>query len=320
VTNGEYPVAGDYTKLFVIGCPRSGTTWVQLLLSQHGAVATAPETQIFAYYLNHLERQWVLEHESADRQEQGRAGLSRVLSEEEFVELCRMGAQLVLEKIRSTRPGSAVVAEKSPKHALHAAFIQRVFPDAVFLHVIRDPRDTAASLLAASRSWGRDWAPANAVVAARMWVEHIEKARQVRSSSRYREVLYEQLKSDAVGELQRILEWLAVPAARAESEAAVAACGFRELQESKADGALPLPGSALPHGFFRRGEAGGWRAELPARDVRVIEHICGQLMEELGYERSTRNGAPPFRIAVHDGIQRVRESVDWQLARVLRRV
>ncbi|HEY0304235.1 MAG TPA: sulfotransferase, partial [Longimicrobiales bacterium] len=125
---------GNAKKLFIVGCPRSGTTWMQLLLAQHPSIATAPETQIFAYYLEPMRKQWAQERAGAGRN--GSAGLSRLLSDAEFEELCRTSAEFVLEKIRQRNPAAAVVAEKSPKHALQADFIQRLFPDAYFLHVV----------------------------------------------------------------------------------------------------------------------------------------------------------------------------------------
>jgi hypothetical protein len=292
---------------------------VQLLLSQHPSIATAPETQIFAYYLVHFEKQWLHEHHNSGNG-QGRAGLSRVLDEAEFLELCRSTARQVLDKIRSKRPESELVVEKSPKHALQADFIGKVFPDAYFLNVIRDPRDTSASLMAASRSWASSWAPPNAVRAARMWVSHIDAGRKVAGSGRYREVLYEQLKADPVGELTALLAWVGVTADRAACEAAVAACDFDALRERQDSGDLPLPGSRSPDGFFRRGETGGWKNDLSPGDVRIIEHLCGPLMAELGYTRTTRAGSRPLRIALHDGLQRARESIDWQLQRLLTRL
>jgi hypothetical protein len=42
--------------VFVVGSPRSGTTWLQLLLAQHPAVATHQETHLFHNYLGPLER------------------------------------------------------------------------------------------------------------------------------------------------------------------------------------------------------------------------------------------------------------------------
>ena len=33
--------------IFLVGCPRSGTTWLQAMLSSHPTVYTGPETQFF---------------------------------------------------------------------------------------------------------------------------------------------------------------------------------------------------------------------------------------------------------------------------------
>jgi hypothetical protein len=312
------PVEATQRKLFIVGCPRSGTTWVQLLLAQHPAVATAPETQIFAYYLDHFRRQWLHEHEGPGRKHQGQAGLSRLLSEDEFIGLCRQTAAVVIEKIAARKPGAAVVAEKSPRHALEADFIQRVFPDAFFLHVIRDPRDAAASLRAAGASWA-PWAPKSAIAAARLWNACVEGARGVQGSAQYREVRYETLQSDTVGELERILDWLGVPLERAACERAVHACELSRLQKETRGSTLPLPGEKSPTGFFRTGEVGGWRRELSASDVRVIEQICGELMTPLGYD-VVAGGKRSIRVPLHDAVQRVRESIDWRLQKLVRSV
>ena len=312
---------GNAKKLFIVGCPRSGTTWMQLLLAQHPSIATAPETQIFAYYLEPMRKQWAQEQAGAGRN--GSAGLSRLLSDAEFEELCRTSAEFVLEKIRQRNPAAAVVAEKSPKHALQADFIQRLFPDAYFLHVVRDPRDAGASLLAASRAWGADWAPHNVVDAARMWRDHVLAARGAAANGRFLEVKYEALIGDAARELQAIHEWLDLPTDAESCEAAVAACDFSRLKEdsntNKKD--MPLPSSQSPKEFFRSGVAGSGLRDLPAAHVRILESVCGPLMDELGYARAAKPGAGTrARIAMHDGLFRVRESFDWQLQRLLRKI
>lgn len=314
------PEETGYKKVFVVGCPRSGTTWVQLLLAQIDKVATAPETQIFAYYLAQFERQWRIEQQDPDSS-QGKAGLSRVLSEAEFEAVCRTSALAVLEKIRSSRPGSTVVVEKSPKHALHAEFIKKLFPDAYFLHVIRDPRDVAVSLKAAAGSWGASWAPRSAVAAARMWVDHVEQARRIADGAgTYCEVLYESIRSDSVAQLTGVIDWLGLDVDHDAIERAVAACEFKELRKLKGSDQMPLPGTKSPEGFFRKGEVGGWRTELSKSEVRAIEYIAGPLMRELGYLSTNGRSVAPARVRLHDGLQRVRESIDWQLARLIQRL
>src|SRR5438094_2346752 len=138
--------------LLVGGCPRSGTTWLQLLLAQHPGVATCTETYVFVY-MNHLHRRWVDErnHTFGPRS----VGLSQLLSDEEFYGLCRDFAAGVIAKVGRLRPDTQVVLEKTPDNILRWELILKLFPDAYFLHVIRDPRSVASSLLAAGRSrWG----------------------------------------------------------------------------------------------------------------------------------------------------------------------
>jgi len=307
--------------LFVIGCPRSGTTWMQLLLSQNTRVATAPETQIFSYYLDRFRRQWREEHEGHASEHQGGAGLSRLLTPEDFRNLCRTVASSVLDRILERNPDAAVIVEKSPRHALLADWIEELFPEACFLHVVRDPRDVAASMFAAGASWAQ-WAPRGAVQAGRLWKDHIEGARRVRNGGgRYREIRYESLRADPAGELGGVLEWLDLPAVAADIEAAVEACKLSRLQTAADGDRLPLPGRESPRGFFRRGDVGGWRDELTPSSIRVLEEICGDLMAGLGYERTTASSrGARTRIRAHDFIQRVRGGVDWRLDRLAKRI
>lgn len=310
----------DFETVFVVGCPRSGTTWVQLLLAEHPNVVTAPETQIFAYYLTHFRHQWEREHENGEGQEQGRAGLSQLLSGSEFDELCRSTAEWVLEKIASRDPDADVVVEKSPKHAMQVRWIRRLFPDAHILHVVRDPRDTVSSIMAASRSWGKGWAPRHPVDAARMWRRNVEGARRGgRRSDQYREVRYEDLKRDAVEQLERIYDAFGLDADRELCEKAVEACRLSRLKKQEKNQDRPLPGSKSPDGFFRKGETGGWQQELSSSAVRMVEQVCGETMDEYGYDRifSSRLGTR-LRVGMHDAVRRVRESLDWQLQRLLR--
>lgn len=315
---------GDRKTLFVYGSPRSGTTWIQLLLDQHAAVVTAPETQIFGFYLSGFRRQWREELDGAQQNRQGGGGLSQLLSEDEFHELCRLNAEYVLDRIAARDPSATLVVEKSPTHAAHARFIQRLFPDAYFLHVIRDPRDTVASLLAAGRSWGRHWAPAHPADAAGFWRRYVEKGRELRGTgARYRELRYEDLSSDTAGNLAGVLDWLGLEAAPAEIDEFVEACGLDQMRRKGAGSgsSMPLPGRKVPSGFFRKGQVGGWASDLDPGDARIVERVAGPLMEELGYAPAfTPRPGTRLRIRLHRGVARVREGLDWQLQRLLRHI
>lgn len=312
----------DFRAVFVVGSPRSGTTWVQLLLDQHPGVVTAPETQIFAYYLDHFQRQWDREHRDPVTNGQGKAGLSRLLSEAEFDHLCRSPAAAVLRRISRRDESADVVVEKSPQHALHVEWIHRLFPDAYFVHVIRDPRDTVASIMAAAESWGRGWAPRHPADAARMWRRNVSSARRGGAiTERYRELYYEDLKRDAVGEVAALFDWLQLDANQELCQDAVEACRLDRLKKKGTQEERPLPGSRSPDGFFRKGEAGGWRDDLSQQEVRIVEQVCSEVMEDLDYRPTSSPGiGTALRIRVHDSLRRIKEALDWRFDRLLQRL
>ena len=142
--------------IFVVGCPRSGTTLVQCILSASSGAFSLPETHFFSWVLPELGL-------SAAHSVDARL-LSRIRDE------LRSEGQLVLptefwadvetrENLRALdvflaivehyRPADGLRAiEKTPRHVLHMDTIGQLFPDAVFVNVVRDPIDVASSLLA----------------------------------------------------------------------------------------------------------------------------------------------------------------------------
>src|SRR5258708_16130926 len=44
--------------VFVVGCPRSGTTWVQRLLATHPRIRTGQESDVFDQYIGPQLRAW----------------------------------------------------------------------------------------------------------------------------------------------------------------------------------------------------------------------------------------------------------------------
>lgn len=311
---------GAGKKVFVVGCPRSGTTWVQLLLAEHPNVVTAPETQIFAYYLDGFLAQWEREVKGGEDGSQGRAGLSQLLSDEDFDELCRSTAEQVLDRIAERDPDADVVVEKSPKHALHVEWIARLFPSAKFVHVLRDPRDAVSSIIEAGKSWGGGWAPVHPADASRMWKRNVAAARRgSKTIARYTEVRYEALKQNTEKEVHRLYKQLGLSADEDLCSGAVEACRIDRLRQKEERSDRPVPGTDTPDNFFRKGQAGGWRSELSNSHVRLVEMVCGDLMRDVGYEPET---VPTMltraRLGLHDGIRRLRESLDWQLYRLSR--
>jgi hypothetical protein len=275
-------MTGQPKYLFVVGCVRSGTTWVQLLLAQHPWVATTQETHTFNHYLGILDRWWRGEMVQPDRR---RTGLTHLLSEDDFYNLCRDFATGVMNKIAGLNPESRVVVEKSPDHVRSADFILRLFPDAYFMHVIRDPRSVVSSLRRAGETWGQDWAPTSTLGCAERWRHDVSVGRRIAGlTDRYLEVKYEELLRDTPGGLGSMLEWLDLPFEDGFCEDAAAKCAIDNLKKGSATVATPWKLGSEPQGMYHKGSADSWREELSRRDLRGVEYIAGPLMRELGYE------------------------------------
>jgi hypothetical protein len=117
-----------------------------------------------------------------------------------------------------------------------------------------------------------------------------------------------------------LFAWLGLSADQAFCEQALERCSIKKLNEAAVSSSMPIPGQKNPQGFFRKGKAGTWRSELSGNEVRIVEHVCHDLMVAAGYEPERNGRGAPLRLPIHDGLQRIRESLDWQLQKLLHRI
>lgn len=110
--------------VFILGCPRSGTTFLGSLLGTLPAVSYYFEPPLLKYYTRLIY--------------EGKVGLDDV----------RRVYSLVFRSLRFAVPGNGPrIVEKNPNHTWVAETLLKVFPDARFVLIERDGRDTALSLM-----------------------------------------------------------------------------------------------------------------------------------------------------------------------------
>lgn len=275
--------------LFVTGVPRSGTTWLSRVLRAHPEIAgIGRESHLFDFGVNAL-------FDNFEQEGDWERFLVGFLERPELVDLVRELCDGVLVRMRDReKPSASWVLEKTPLVAPDPRVeIRRkaeVYPDAWYLHIVRDGRAVARSL--GRMPWARDWTPAGC---ARVWRTTIEALRQeLGANPRYREVRYETLR-EAPGEtLAEILEWAGLPAPEA----------FR--REVSALSEVTYAGRD-EDGVPRRER---WREELTADDLRLIDVAAGDLLRELGYAdgppaAASVEPAPADEAAVADVSERV---------------
>ena len=102
-------IISDKRLVFLVGAPRSGTTWLQLMLARSKRIATVNETHLFAVYMRSL-----LEGNETFRGNPRAIGLSPLFSEAEYSDITRQFASAVLARILATKPDADVILEKTP--------------------------------------------------------------------------------------------------------------------------------------------------------------------------------------------------------------
>ena len=281
--------------VFIIGCPRSGTTWVQRLLSCHPQVRTGQESNLFNDSIGLQLRRW---RRGLSVRERGGVGLACYFTEPEMLDLLRDFMRKLLQRMLEPLTDDQFFVEKTPDHALYLAEMLELLPASRILHVLRDPRDVVASLMAASRTWASEssWAPARARDAAKLWVRTVNTVHGVirrTQSKQVLEVRYEDLHSTPFETLARIRDFIGFEWPQAEMR--------RALEATLIDGAasrengqpiIPLAGQAAiesgprvidPEGFIRKGKPGSWKSDLSTLDKFWVWKLARECARKNGY-------------------------------------
>ena len=243
------------SRFFIVGCPRSGTTLLSVLLDRHSRLCVTPETGFY--------------DEIAPR-------LSRLHTWRRLPELGLTPEEVptegnVLEAILdlyAKKRGKARSGEKTPQHLLHVPEILRDFPDAKIVCIIRDGRDNALSLHA------MPWWRGSLRSAAKLWAKCARLAAQYAAHDAFLLVRYEDLVADSRGVLSRVMAHLGETFE--ESQLDVRVSSATVLPRS-----LEWKGQALQP--IDANEPGRRRSEATARQIAVIEAIAGRELQLHGY-------------------------------------
>lgn len=188
-TTGDDPKRD--APIFIIGSPRSGTTLLRLILDAHPRISCGEET----HFLRDLEaivgKDWQLV---------ATYGFERAWW---HARIAAFYESFQAEVLAST--GKSRWAEKDPTYTLLLDFIDRLFPDALYVHLLRDGHDVVASF--------RDrWGYRSAARAARSeWARYVEAARTFGDglpAERFLELRYENLVTDPEVTSRRVFDFL----------------------------------------------------------------------------------------------------------------
>lgn len=268
-TQGDADASPSPLPVFLISAPRSGSTWLQRMLQAHPRICGGEESHFFTVFSS----PWNVGYEIADLAD-GRCGPLAYLPGDRYDDLFRTIWAELFAGLYDANPKATFHLEKTPRHALHIKEILKLFPEARFIILYREPRSVAASILHANRTWGGYWAPKKAKGAACEWWRHSVRCRDVEQRSDRGKrcvVRYEELKSNPTSKLVDLLEFLGLERDEALVEQMVAA------------GTGAITRKNTPKDFARTQAEDGWRVPLSLRQRATIWRYTRRLAGELGY-------------------------------------
>lgn len=277
--------------LFVVGAGRSGTTLLQQMLDHHPAFAFPWESHFIPDFHRHRDRFGDLSDAAR------RAAMLRAI-----VRYCRViwrgrvadgwetpildSADALAAAAEPTFAGTIDAffghfaaqrgkprwADKTPGYVNSMRLIHEIFPSARFIHLVRDGRDVACSVMPLS------FGPNSVYMCAHRWKHTIRHATgfEHEHPDRVLTLRYEDLTEDPESHLRRVCAFLDVEY-------------FEQMLDYHRDGGSRVPGSGIHDRIGKpvnRQRCGRWKNEMSGRQVRIFEAVAGGTLEQFGYERA----------------------------------
>jgi hypothetical protein len=265
---------------FIVGCGRSGTTMLRLMFNAHPDVVIPPESQFIPALVSNWPRMVTRDGVDADAivaligRRLDHMGLDRALVRGRLAALHDRTPRAATEAVFGVvteQQGKPRWADKTPRHVEDMPTIAGVFPEARFIHVIRDGRDVALSF------FDRPFGPRDVWDGARYWDRTVRTGLDGAGSldtDRYREVRYEAL----------------IDAPEAVTKELCDFVGLEPVEDmhhyfERASDRLTAKERANHPNIARPPTKGlrNWRIDMPERDVEAFESIAGPLLTELDY-------------------------------------
>jgi hypothetical protein len=295
--------SGPPAAPFVVGATRSGTTLLRLMLDAHPGIAIPSETHFIPELVAAREKHAASREQMLELLTSHRRWGDFTIEPGELAErwartepLTGPDAVRAFFRLYAEKQGKpdARWGDKTPGYVKSMREIQGYLPEARFIHLIRDGRDVALSVLK------QNWGPQSIEAAAEKWRSRVNRGRsQAPYLGFYLEVRFEDLVLDTERELRRICDFI-------ELDFDEAMLGYHETAEQR----LQEKARALPrvHGEAQSAEKrlashaktfeppnpkliGTWRKRMDDSDRAAYEALAGDLLDELGYETETPNGS-----------------------------
>jgi Sulfotransferase family len=278
--------------VFIVGCPRSGTTLLQRMVDAHPDLAIVFETHWIPRWFEkrrgltpegYVTPELVgrlLEDRRFKNLKVGRKDLERLIPPSERVPYASFVSGVF--DLHGEAAGKRLVGDKTPAYVRSIPTLHELWPETRFVHIIRDGRDVFLSLKDWSKAGsaaGRfaTWKEDPAETMALWWKWNVQLGQEDGGSlapKLYHEVRYEELVSEPQATCEALCSFLGLPYDDAMLK-------FHEGRE-KSDPDLDAKKGWRPVTTGLR----TWESDMQPEEVERFEAAAGALLKELGYPRA----------------------------------
>lgn len=210
----------SYPRLFLVGCPRSGTTLLQSLLAAHSQIASFPESHFFRYLLGNRSN-WraklripsPLARQRFDEflAEVGHPELKKYLPNTAvFTIQYIQGFIRVLDEL-TQQQGKNLWLEKTPGNLYYISYIEKRVEGAKFIHLVRNGADVVTSLYDVTHQypevWKGTWDLDRCI---RQWIKDVRLSLNYLNKPNHILVQYEQLIDNQPLVLSQLCDFIGV--------------------------------------------------------------------------------------------------------------
>jgi hypothetical protein len=272
--------------VIVLGVGRSGTTLLRVMLDRNTTLAI-PYESFFVLPLAHRHGRRPKHDDFVDDLERFYQLYEWGISAEDVRRRLREGmttgeAIAAIFEVYAEREGKPRWGDKTPLYMQSLPLLERLFPDAAWVHLVRDGRDAALSFLALPEGFsGKTWAlPHSAAQFAARWRTEILAARRL--GGHYLELRYEDLVAEPERELRRVCEHASLP----WEPGMLDHTGVSEVAQMPEHRNIAKP----PTAGLR-----DWRNEMSCEDALAFEAVAGDVLQSAGYELLDPGASYPTR-------------------------
>jgi len=269
--------------VYVVGCDRSGTTLLGAMLGGHSRTLCIPEAQFFhelvrLYYksenpldlaevIKTIKAHWRFKIWEFDFSE------DEIINECDGVRELNDFIRVFINHYASSlgKPGITYWIDHTPSNVRYAYTLSQVFPESRFIHIVRDVRGVAASVMPLP------WGPNDVLEASKIWKEQLAYglvSEMTLGPEKVIRVKFENLLEKPLEVIEKLCSWLRIDF----DPAMLDGLGYRMPRFNHNSHRLV---SQKPD--TRRAYA--WQTSLSGREIEIIEAETCDLLMLLGYEQ-----------------------------------